>query len=88
MYIKKREVRGHCIGGAIKTDSKDRRKFNMRRALTLALAGVMAVSLVGCGGSGTSTDNKSGDDTKKSVKLNVTTTYAGETQMHRTTKTL
>lgn len=50
----------------------------MRRALTLALAGVMAVSLVGCGSSGTSTGDKKGEDAKKSVKLNVTTTYAGK----------
>lgn len=49
----------------------------MRKALALALAGVMAVSLVGCGSSesgGTSSD----DGSKKSVKLSVTTTYYGE----------
>lgn len=52
----------------------------MRKALTLALAGVMAVSLVGCGSSsGTGSEgNNSGDDSKKAVKLSVTTTYAGE----------
>lgn len=47
----------------------------MRKALTLALAGVMAVSLVGCSGSSSSS---TGDDSEKSVKLSVTTTYAGE----------
>lgn len=52
----------------------------MRKALTLALAGVMAVSLVGCGSSSSSdTDTtKAADDGKKAVKLSVTTTYAGE----------
>ena len=46
-----------------------------RKALSLALAGVLTLSLAGCG----STDGK--DETKKSTKkvtLNVTTTYAGE----------
>lgn len=43
----------------------------MRKALALVLAGVMAVSMVGCG-------TQEGESKKKSVKLSVTTTYAGE----------
>lgn len=47
----------------------------MRKALALVLAGAMAVSLVGCG----SSESSSSDNGEtKSVKLSVTTTYAGE----------
>lgn len=49
----------------------------MRKALALALCGAMAVSMVGCGSS--NSGKKTSDETsKKSVKLSVTTTYAGE----------
>lgn len=49
----------------------------MRKALALVLCGAMAVSMVGCGSSSSGT--KTSDETsKKSVKLSVTTTYAGE----------
>lgn len=49
----------------------------MRKALALVLCGAMAVSMVGCGSSSSGT--KTNDETtKKSVKLSVTTTYAGE----------
>ena len=49
----------------------------MRKALALVLCGAMAVSMVGCGSSNSS--KKTSDETsKKSVKLSVTTTYAGE----------
>ena len=49
----------------------------MRKALALVLCGAMAVSMVGCGSS--NSGKKTSDETsKKSVKLSVTTTYAGE----------
>lgn len=49
----------------------------MRKALALILCGAMAVSMVGCGSS--NSGKKTSDETsKKSVKLSVTTTYAGE----------
>ena len=49
----------------------------MRKALALVLCGAMAVSMFGCGSSNSGT--KTSDETsKKSVKLSVTTTYAGE----------
>lgn len=49
----------------------------MRKALALVLCGAMAVSMVGCGSS--NSGKKTSDGTsKKSVKLSVTTTYAGE----------
>ena len=48
----------------------------MRKALALVLCGAMAVSMVGCGSS--NSGKKTSDETsKKSVKLSVTTTYAG-----------
>lgn len=43
----------------------------MRKALALALAGVMAMSVIGCGNS------NSGKKDEKKVTLSVTTTYAG-----------
>lgn len=49
----------------------------MRKALALVLCGAMAVSMVGCG-SGNSGKKTSDETSKKSVKLSVTTTYAGE----------
>nr|WP_302626871.1 extracellular solute-binding protein [uncultured Eubacterium sp.] len=48
----------------------------MKKALALVLAGAMAASLVGCGNS--SEGGKTDESSKKSVKLSVTTTYAGE----------
>lgn len=48
----------------------------MKKALALVLAGAMAASLVGCGSS--SEGGKTDESSKKSVKLSVTTTYAGE----------
>ena len=49
----------------------------MRKALALVLCGAMAVSMVGCGSN--NSGKKTSDETsKKSVKLSVTTTYAGE----------
>ena len=49
----------------------------MRKALALVLCGAMAVSMFGCGSSSSGT--KTSDETsKKSVKLSVTTTYAGQ----------
>ena len=49
----------------------------MRKARALVLCGAMAVSMVGCGSS--NSGKKTSDETsKKSVKLSVTTTYAGE----------
>ena len=49
----------------------------MRKALALVLCGAMAVSMVGCGSS--NSGKKTSDETsKKSVKLSITTTYAGE----------
>ena len=49
----------------------------MRKALALVLCGAMAVSMVGCASS--NSGKKTSDETsKKSVKLSVTTTYAGE----------
>ena len=49
----------------------------MRKALALVLCGAMAVSMVGCDSS--NSGKKTSDETsKKSVKLSVTTTYAGE----------
>lgn len=49
----------------------------MRKALALVLCGAMAASMVGCGSS--NSGKKTSDETsKKSVKLSVTTTYAGE----------
>lgn len=58
----------------------------MRKALTLALAGVMAVSLVGCGSNDSGNDattaannaTEAATEAPKPVTLNVTTTYAGE----------
>ena len=52
----------------------------MRKPLALMLAGLMAVSMVGCGSNGdaaSSSDNKDKADSGK-VTLKVTTTYAGE----------
>lgn len=49
----------------------------MRKALALVLCGAMAVSMVGCGSSNSGKKN-SDETSKKSVKLSVTTTYAGE----------
>lgn len=49
----------------------------MRKVLALILSGVIAFSLVGCGNS-ESEETSSGGDGKKTVKLRVTTTYAGE----------
>lgn len=49
----------------------------MRKALALVLVGAMAASMVGCGSSETNNGN-SGETSSKSVKLSVTTTYAGE----------
>lgn len=49
----------------------------MRKALSLVLAGLMAVSLVGCGSS--SNESTSGENKEAAkVTLRVTTTYAGE----------
>lgn len=49
----------------------------MRKALSLVLAGLMAVSLVGCG---SSSNESTSDENKEAAKvtLRVTTTYAGE----------
>lgn len=49
----------------------------MRKALSLVLAGMMAVSLVGCG---SGSKESAGDESKEAAKvtLRVTTTYAGE----------
>lgn len=51
----------------------------MRKPLALMLAGLMAVSMVGCGSNGdaASSNNKDKADSGK-VTLKVTTTYAGE----------
>lgn len=49
----------------------------MKKALALVLCGAMAVSMVGCGSSNSGKKN-SDETSKKSVKLSVTTTYAGE----------
>lgn len=50
----------------------------MRKSLALVLAGIMAVSLVGCGSSESGKTAESGEAKAKSVKLSVTTTFAGE----------
>lgn len=56
---------------------KNKEDLIMRKALALVLCGAMAVSMVGCGSS--NSGKKTSDETsKKSVKLSVTTTYAGE----------
>lgn len=56
---------------------KNKEDLIMRKALALVLCGAMAVSMVGCGSN--NSGKKTSDETsKKSVKLSVTTTYAGE----------
>lgn len=56
---------------------KNKEDLIMKKALALVLCGAMAVSMVGCGSSNSGKKN-SDETSKKSVKLSVTTTYAGE----------